>query len=737
MKRHHRATSVSFFGSCLVGIGVGLIFLFTTVQCHKTLPIKSDAPEPVIGIRSFWPHQSSDLIPDPNIQFGRLPNGLRFILMENQTPKDRVSMHLYIQAGSLLETEQEQGAAHFLEHMLFNGTKHFPPGEMIKYFQRIGMQFGPDANAHTGFDRTVYDVLLPKGDPTSLSEGLLVLRDYADGALLLANEVVKERRVILAEMRSRDSADYRTLKAGFQFEMPDYRVSNRFPIGKKEILQQMDHRLLRGFYEAWYRPERMFLVIVGDFKVEKARSMITKHFADLKALSAERDLPDFSSFAHKGIQGFFHHENEAGATTIAVETMAVEIQPEDSSDQRLQRLLRSLALQMMQKRLDQLLKQPESVMTSAAIAGGYYLQHLKYTEIQATAKAEHWKTALTVIEQSLRSALRYGFGEAEFQRAKRHTQSQISRKIQQSDTRDSKILARRIMTKISNWQVIQSPKQVGDLLSPMLESITLKQVNQAFARLWGADHRLVLVTGDADLTGKPTAPEIQIATAFAESQHTPVQPYSDQQIAEFPYLEAPSSSGAIAEKNHIKDLGTHEVVFANGVRLYMKPTKFKANQVLTALSFGGGRASEPEDQPGLAKLTEAVVKESGFGAMDRLALEDALTGRLASTSLHIREDMFVIKGEAVSSELPLVFQLLHTYIEDPGFREDARKLVLKRFAQSYVNLTHSTDGVMELLGHRFLAGGDNRCRDGRYRASERESPLRSGPGPRYAPVRRR
>ncbi len=690
------------------GMGLLLMLMLTVVQCRSTLPTTPEPEAPVLGAHSLWPHQTSDLPPDPGIHFGRLANGVRYILMENRTPKDRVSMHLYVQSGSLLENEQELGAAHFLEHMLFNGSKNFPPGEMIKFFQRIGMQFGPDANAHTGFDRTVFDVLLPKGDSNSLSEGLMVLRDYADGALLLQEEVVKERKVILAEMCSRDSADYRTLKASFEFEMPDYLVSRRFPIGEQAVLKKMDHRLLRAFYEAWYRPERMFVVVAGDFKIDQAHVLISKHFSDLKPHSPARPLPDFGAFSHEGIQAFYHHEDETGATQLSIETIQVDKQPKDSRGWQRRQLLRSLSLNMMQKRLEQMLQEPDSLLTSASIGAGYYLQHIKYAEIRATTKPEHWKASLSLIEQALRKALQHGFGESELRLAKNQLRSQIMRDIQQADTRDSKMLARQIMADLGDWQVIQSPQQIGDLLLPMLEAVTIDDVTRSFSDLWSADHRLILLTGNTDLSGQSSSPESEMLHVYGKSQTVQVPPLEDQMIATFPYLPDPKNSGIIVEREVFDDLGIHRLLFANGVQLYLKPTKFKANQVLAAMSFGGGQASEPEDQPGLAKLTEAVVNESGFGAMDRMALEDALAGRLASTRFHIREDMFVVKAESVTSEMPLLFQLLYTFIKDPGLREDARRLSLKRFEQEHQRLVHSTEGMLELYGQRFLAGGDSR-----------------------------
>jgi zinc protease len=691
-----------------VGIGLVLMLVLAAVQCRSTQPMVKETNAPVLGYHFKWPHQSGDLDPDPDLIFGALANGMRYILMENQTPKDRVSMHLYVQAGSLLETEQELGAAHFIEHMVFNGSKNFPPGEMVKFFQRIGMQFGPDANAHTAFDRTVYDVLLPKGDPGSLSEGLLVLRDYADGALLLPEEVERECKVILSEKRSRDSADYRVLKACFAFAMPDYRVSRRFPIGEQAVLEKMDRRLLQGFYKAWYRPERMFLVIVGDFKSDQVTPLISKHFADLEAQAPPRPLPDFGTFTHKGLQAFYHHESEIGATTISIETLQREKQPDDSRSSQHQQLLRSLSLQMMQKRLDQLLRKPSSLLTEASVHGGYYLQHLKFAEIRAISKPEHWKDSLALIEQALRRAMQYGFTEFELKCAKDQLRSKISQRIEQAGTRESKALARQIIKKLSAWQVIQSPQQSGDLLLPMLETIAVDDVNQTFSELWSADHRLILVTGNADLTGQPSAPEAQIRGVYSASQIQQVQPYTDPPAASFPYLPIPQHSGDIGQREHFDDLGIHRIVFANGVQLYLKPTPFKANQVLAAMSFGAGQMSEPADQPGLAKLTQAVLNESGFGGMDRIALEDSLAGRLASTQLTIREDKFVVKGEASTSEIPLLFQLLYTFIKDPGMREEARSVSLKRFEQEHERLVHDTEGMMQLHGHRFLAGGDSR-----------------------------
>ena len=202
---------------CLLLIGVVLVLFACSARQDITNggDVKKTAvvPEAAAEKLPAWPHEKSDLEPDPALLFGRLENGFRYVLMHNRNPENRVSMHLNVQAGSMQETDEQQGLAHYLEHMLFNGSEHFAPGELVKYFQSIGMQFGADANAHTGFFETVYDIFLPAGDRENLEKGLLVMRDYAGGALLLQEEVDRERKIILSEKRSRDSAAYRTFVA--------------------------------------------------------------------------------------------------------------------------------------------------------------------------------------------------------------------------------------------------------------------------------------------------------------------------------------------------------------------------------------------------------------------------------------------------------------------------------------------------------------------------------------------
>lgn len=685
-----------------------------------------------------WPHTHSDLSPDPSLKTGRFANGFRYILKENQTPLDRVSMHLYIQTGSLNEKDDEQGSAHFLEHMLFNGSTHFPPGEMIKFFQRIGMQFGPDANAHTGFGQTVYDVFLPDGDDKSISEGLLVLRDYAQGALLLPEETEKEKKVILAEMRTRDSAGFRVLKESFQFEMPGGLIPRRFPIGRKEVIEGIDHVQLRRFYDTWYRPERMILVMVGDFQTNRVVPLINNAFGEIQARLPVSTSPDMGGFSHSGIQPFYRFESEMGTTSVRLEVIDQTERVDDTIKGQHQHLLLDLANRIVQQRLDVLLQKPDTTFTEADISAGIYLQQIRYAELSADCEPQYWRQTLAVLEQELRRALEFGFTGAEVNRVKKEFLVELSKEVEESNTRDSTVLSRHIMSSLGTWEVYQSPRQRLALFSPLVEKVTAEQLHRAFRKAWDPsptgpvtgsasavdeasrepgsggsmpgknENRLILVTGNADLSGTPSSPLEQIFSAYKKSSRVAVLPPKEKESMAFPYLPAPENPGAIVDRESHPDIGVTRISFSNGVQLLLKPTRFKENQVLMALSFGGGIASEPAGQPGLAKLSGAVINASGFASMDQAELETALAGHVARISLNVDEDHFVVQGETLTMELPILVQLLYTFVQDPGFRPEAYRLALNRYEQMYQGMSHSIEGVMRIKGSQFLSGGDSR-----------------------------
>ena len=702
-----------FFCAFLLVLLTGCSSFFNNPQPQSVTkdrqPLTGITPEEAIfNPTRHWAQESSDLKPDPNVIFKELPNGFRYILMNNNRPENRISMHLFIQAGSMHENDNERGVAHFLEHMLFNGTENFPSGELVKYFQNIGMQFGPDANAHTGFYSTVYDIDLPENDTKSIADGLLVMSDYAAGALISEKEVEKERPIILAEKRTRDSVDYRTFEAAFDFELPDALLSKRLPIGTEEVIQHADRKLLKSFYDTWYRPERMMLIMVGDFDAKVAEPLIMSRFNGLTPKAPMPGYPDPGSIRQTGTQSFYHYEPEAGNTSVVIETMTEEIAPPDSVEQQKNKLYASMANHIINKRLTEMLNDPDTPFTRAMISSGYYLNYVKGADISADCAPENWQKTLSSIEQTLRKALIYGFTESEVGLAKKAFTARLDKAVKAAPTRESRNLARQIMHSLNARQVFQNPEQIKNLEAPMIASVSAEELNGALIKNWNSDNRLIIVTGNADLNGQTDTPENQIVETYSASMAVPVSPPEENKLIQFPYLPAPLQKGKIASREDIADLGIIHVEFENGVHLYVKSTDFKANEVKAALIFGNGEKQEPETHPGLAALSGKVVQLSGLGQLTRDELNRALTGKNTFINFQVAEDHFAFRGNSVTDEIPLLFQLYYAYLNDPGFREDAYSLALAQFAQDYEALRHSISGGMVFEGARFLAGGDTR-----------------------------
>ncbi|MCI5209132.1 MAG: insulinase family protein, partial [Candidatus Electrothrix sp. ATG2] len=366
-------------------------FLFTQGLTGVTLAKEAPSSSGKFCISEGWPHEQSDLTPDPALIFGALENGFRYVLMPNHEPKGRVAMYLDIQAGSLHETEKQRGLAHYLEHMLFNGTTHYPPGTLVDYFQSIGMEHGHDTNAHTYYDETVYKLLLPDSKEKTLNEGLQVLADYGGGALLLEKEVDKERGIILAEKRSRDSAYRRVTKKSIEQRLAGTLVAQRDIIGTDEVLKTADSALLRQYYESWYRPENMILVAVGDTDLGLLEKLVKKHFKGLTAKTPVPSCRDFGQVAESGTEVIYLFENDLGYTEVSLESVWNVVPPQPTKAESLRDLKKYVAEAMMDNRLQRLVNQPKSPMTGAGFSNGVFLQRLGYTSIDARTSPDNWR----------------------------------------------------------------------------------------------------------------------------------------------------------------------------------------------------------------------------------------------------------------------------------------------------------------------------------------------------------
>lgn len=657
-------------------------------------------------ISQGWPQDVSDLPVDPQLIFGTLDNGIRYVIRQNKQPKERIALYLDVQAGSLNEEDDQRGLAHYLEHMLFNGTTNYPPGTLVEYFQTIGMGFGADTNAHTTYDETVYKLLLPAGDQETLNEGMEVLADYARGALLLEKEVDRERGIILAEKRARDSAQARVSKNLLKYEFAGTRIAERDPIGTEETLRSANSALLRSFYERWYRPENLIVVLVGDTDPNLAVQTIKRYFSGLSAGNEEVKCFDIGRVRGSGTDIAYQYEPDLGETDIRISTIwNIDPQPDTSAWEKIQ-LQNYVAASVLDNRLKYHVNEKDSALLNARVYAGNFLQNFGYFGLDARTAADKWQQGLAVLEQVLRQSVRKGITESELERVKREITADLEKKARTAHSRDSNELAMEIIRKINGNEVIVSPEKEKDLYGTMLAEMTVADVEQSLQRIWLEGRRVVQVAGTARLDGGEGSPEQQIRQVLANSSSVEVDAWQGEDTIEFPYLEPAQSPNAIAQVVDHEDIGATTTILANGLRINVKKTDFTEQEVLLAVHFGNGQLSEPV--PGLSRLAEAVVYESGFGQMTREQLDNALAGRNGEVRFTVGPESFLFSGKGLSSELEFMLQLVYTGLADPAFRPDAYARSMKRFGQMYKSMQSSIEGTYQLYGQVIFAGGNSR-----------------------------
>lgn len=649
------------------------------------------------------PHEESDIPADAAVKWGLLENGLRYAILPNSEPPARVSMRLYVDAGSLMENDDQQGLAHFLEHMAFNGTRNFPAGEMVEYFQRLGMGFGNHTNAHTSFHETVYKLELPKSDEAMLDEGLQLFRDYADGMLLDLDEIDDERGIILSEKRDRDSVGWRTFIEQLAYAFPEQRISKRLPIGTEEVISNAERERFVEFYGDWYTPNRMAVIVVGDIEVEQVETLVKKHFADMPARE-KRPAPPMGEMAKRGFGTHYHHETEAGETSVSIEVLKPRIDPPDNSERRLYDLQLMLAGQMVDRRLERLAKQEGSPIHSASMSAGdfYDLGFALYSSIDADCKPENWEAALALIEQELRRAVEHGFTEAEITEAKANLLRRYEDAAKQMGTRQSRALADQIADRLGSRRIFTSPADDLPRVVASLEQVTTESCHAHLRELWeSANETLVFVSGNAVVED----PDLKIAAVFETSREVAVSAPEETEVGTFAYADLPEP-GKVAERKEIEDLGATQLIFENGLRVNLKPTDFEDEKVYVKARIGAGLITEP--RPGLSLLLGGVFVKGGLEAHSHDELKAIFAGKSVEVGFAVDDDAFTLSGLTTPGALADQLLLMRAYLTNPGFRSEAATEFRGALDHLYQQLERTPGGFAQDKVARFLHGDDPR-----------------------------
>jgi len=652
-----------------------------------------------------FPQEGSDLPVDPAARFGVLPNGIRYVIYPNKEPQGRASLRLLVQAGALNENDDQRGLAHFLEHMAFNGGTHYAPGTLIEFFQRMGMSFGGDTNASTGFDRTQYLLELPHTDEVTLTEGLRVFADDAGGLLLPADKIEKERGIILSEKRARDSVGFRTFVAQFEFMLGDTRLPKRIPIGVPEVIEHAPRERFTEFWNTWYRPEKMVVIAVGDFDPVLVEKLITAELSAVAARTPARaeppigELPKFT-----GVRARFHAEPESPSTGVTITGVTPDPNLPDTAANRLKELPRHLALAMLNRRFSELAKKEGAPFSSASAGVSDAFHFLREANVEVTCKPEQWAAALAVGEQELRRALEHGFQPGEMKEVVAGFTNNLDQAVKSAATRRSGALADEILGGIMENEVFTHPVAERALYQPALDKVTAADCLAALRAAFSAPGRFVLVTGNAVIPGDADA---AIAAAYEASRAVAVAAPAAQAEAVWGYADW-GASGQVVKREHVADLDLELVAFANGLKLNLKKTDFEAGRIRVGVRVGNGVITEPAEERGLAALAGGTFGAGGLGKHSVDDLRRILAGKNVGARFQPATDAFDFTGGTTRDDLGLELQLIAAELTDAGWRPEALRQAHKGLEQMYLGFQHTANGPMSTEVANLIAGGDPR-----------------------------
>lgn len=654
-----------------------------------------------------WPQATSDLKADPKATFGQLENGLRYIILPNEEPPGRASIRLYMDVGSLMEEDDQQGMAHYLEHMAFNGSRHFPGGEMVEYFQRLGMGFGADTNAHTSFKETVYMLELPKIEVSMLNEGLQLFRDDLDGMALGEKEIDKERGIILSEKLSRDSIEYRTQIAGYEFALPDSLLPKRLPIGIEKTIKTMQRQRFVDFYSKWYTPKRATVVAVGDFKdVDAVKAAIEKNFADAKAKDgAAAEDPSFGKITSgRGLIARLHTELEAKAVDLSIEIPRPAKNKPDTAASRREKMVRDLADAMLNQRFSELAKKEKAPILGAESYCYEYLEFVEVTGVMAQCPPDQWQGALTLLETEVRRAVQHGFTDAEFEEAKATLLKAVELRAAQADSRKSRDLASAIVSIVASNKVVTHPTADLERVKAALATLNKEECHKAFVETWKSDDIQVFVGGKLKLEGDSSK---QIIATYKDSAARTVEAPKKEATAAFAYTSF-GEAGKITTQKEVKELEITEATFANNVRANIKPTPFEKGTVRVTIGFGGGKLVAPKDKPGLIPFAQSTFILGGLKAHSADDLRRLFASKTVAMDFNVGDESFTLNGRTTPADLEAQLQLLTAFLTAPGYREEAERQFRQNIEPMYIQLAHTAEGIMADKVVSHIHSGDFR-----------------------------
>lgn len=657
-------------------------------------PVRAAAPTPAAPGGGAPQAGALDLgapVPrDPAIRTGRLSNGMPYYIRVNSRPEKRVELRLAVGVGSTAEADDQQGLAHFMEHMNFNGSAHFKPGELVKYLESIGARFGADANAYTSFDETVYELTIPTDKDSLVTRGLEAMSDYAGRALLLDTEIEKERGVVLEEWRLGQGAGNRMRRKQFPVLYHGSHYADRLPIGKPEIIEHAPAARLRDFYRDWYRPENMAIVAVGDFDPDLMEKRIRDEFVDIKGTGPAKPVQTWEVPRHAETLISVASDKEARGSNVAL-TFKHPRRPRGTVGSFRENLKVGLFQAMLNQRLDELSRNADAPFLRAFAYDSGLGRTVDTFNMSATTTDGGQAAGLKGLVREMERVRRYGFLPSELERAKTDLMSTYESAWREKDKSESADFAVQYVSNFLDEEPIPSIDWEYQAARQLVAGITLDEV-AALTKMFIHDDNRVILAQSPEKEGVTPPTEAALRAALAEATAAPVTPWQDV-TANRGLMDTKPAPGKVVATRTIDEIGVTVWTLSNGVEVWLKPTDFKNDEILfRATALGGASLADPADYQEAANVT-SMLGETGFGGFKPVELEKLLTGKLVSGSPIVGNYTHGLAGSSTPKDLETALQLLYLNMTQPGDRAEGFEVWKKRLATSVANRLASPEAA--------------------------------------------
>lgn len=638
---------------------------------------------------------------DEKVKIGKLENGFTYYIRTNHKPEKRVEMRLAVNAGSILEDEDQLGLAHFVEHMCFNGTKHFEKNELVEYLQSIGIRFGPELNAYTSFDETVYMLTIPSDSNDLVNKGFLVMEDWAHNVTFEDEEIDKERGVIIEEWRLGRGPWQRMRDTYLPVLFKDSRYAERLPIGKKEIIEHCDYETLRRFYHDWYRPDLMALIVVGDIDPVLAEQKITEHFSSIESPSVVKPRKEYEIPDQKGTLVCVATDREApvSLTNIFYKSDTIEFR---TYGDYLNILNFSFLTGMMNRRLVELTEKENPPFVGANIQyGNLYARTKNALHGYALVGEKGIESGLKAYLVEVERVKRFGFTDTELNRFKLDLLKRYENAYNERDKTESKQWADEYIRNFLEDEPIPGIEFEYNFVKENIDKIHLETINELAKSLITSDNRVIVI--NAPEKDEAEVPDEGAILALAdEVLSMGIQPYEDKLSGSELLSELPDKGSIISEKV-LDELDALDLRLSNGARVILKETDFKNDEVLFSAFSRGGHSVYGDEDHFTALNTDGLVKESGVAEYSNTDIRKILAGKTVFVAPSISYETETISGQTKSSDLESMFQLIYLYFTDPRVDSGAFLSYISKRKDLFENLAKDPQNYFFDKYYRILA----------------------------------